>query len=122
MFESNFFSKSDSNCHGRANILIQTGVFRSTPDLPKESSKALSLKIADTKQEQVVCDNPINSELSPDKVCPPAPKKCKVEKFESGIFLSQLSDSGRGTKQNSQGLLVENGLLEITLLGKTNSL
>ena len=55
---------------------------RGTPESPQDASCSLSPKIADTNQEQIACDSPIESETSPVKECPPAPKKNRVEKFK----------------------------------------
>ena len=47
---------------------------KSTPESPQEASCSLSPKVADTNHEQITCDSPIESETSPVKECPPAPK------------------------------------------------
>ena len=58
----------------------------SSPESPQEASCSLSPTIADTIQKQIACDSPIESETSPVKECPPAPKKYRVENLKKAAL------------------------------------
>ena len=59
---------------------------RRTPESPQGASCSMSPKIVDRNQEQIACDSPIKSEISPVKECPLASKKNRVEKYQKAAL------------------------------------
>ena len=76
------FSENQLGCTTDLESLDWYWDIRSTHESPQEASCSLSPKIADTKQEQIACDNLNKSEISPVIECPPAPKKYREENFK----------------------------------------
>ena len=85
------FSENQLGCMTDLESLEWYWDIASSPESPQETSCSLSPTIADTIQKQIASDSPIESETSPVRECPPAPKKYRVEKFkEAALEIAKL--------------------------------